>query len=210
MSVLKADLVLPKISMVIPTFTLTKELERLAVWCAASYRDQVDELIITEDGGMYSPQLMGLADIYIYNKDNGGFSKNVNSGWKHARGEYVMIVNSDTHLESGNLGNLCLEGRVTSPETINQLSEGLTGNFWCAPAEVTRKYGYLLEDLHTYCSDADYGHRTKEIFVHVPSVRIYHHMAKTTDQAGIGEAQLEADREVYGKLIEEGKASYAK
>ena len=39
-----------KISMVIPTYTKTKDLEKKAFVCAFSYKDQVDELIIIEDG----------------------------------------------------------------------------------------------------------------------------------------------------------------
>lgn len=197
----------PKISVVIPCYTLTKELERLALWAAASVREQCDELIIAEDGGMYSAKLMELADKYLYYKDNRGFSKNVNRGWQEAEGEYVIIMSSDTQLESGNIADLCIPGKVTSPAVSNQMIERLAGCFWCTPEAVTKEKGYLHEEMHTYSSDSEYDNRVADIFQKVDSVKIYHHMAQSVSAAGIeGGAQQQIDREAYQKLIEEGKA----
>jgi glycosyltransferase involved in cell wall biosynthesis len=197
----------PKLSMVIPTYTLTKELERLAIIAADSYRDHVDELIIIEDGGVYSPELVHLADTYIFNKQNSGFTKNVNNGWKFAHGEYVAIVNSDTYLVSGNLYDLCLPGKVTSPEIINQGIPFLAGPFWVVPATVALEQGYLLEQMKTYSSDSEYDHRVRDIFQKVPSVRIYHEMAQTVKAAGIeGGEEQHRDRLIYQDLKEKGLA----
>lgn len=196
-----------KISLVIPCYTINKELEELAIRAALSYRERVDELIITEDSGFYSPELMKLSDVYIWGKDNVGFTKNVNRGWKNAHGDYVMIVNSDTFLLKGDLNDLCIPGKVTSPQLGNQNIPFLAGPFWCAPKEVTLKYGYLMEEMKTYSSDSEYDARVRSIFQRVPSVRIYHEQAQTVKAAGIeGGKEQQRDREIYQKLKEEGKA----
>lgn len=195
-----------KTSLVIPTYTLTKELERLALWAAASYREQVDQLIITEDGGMYSPKLQEISDIYIYNKVNVGFSKNVNRGWKNADGDFVMIVNSDTQLMKGKLDDLCIPGMVTSPEIVNQYIDRLAGPFWCTPKELTDRFGYLREEMRTYSSDSEYDERMKDFFIKVPSVQVFHEQAKTVTEAGVeGGEEQERDRKIYADLIAKGE-----
>lgn len=197
----------PKISVVIPCYTLTKELERLAIWAAASVRDQCDELIIAEDGGMYSSKLMELADKYLFFKDNRGFTKNVNRGWQNSEGEYTMIMSSDTQLESGNLVDLCIPGKVTSPHISNQGIMRLAGPFFVVPENITKERGMLREEMHTYSSDSEYDNRVADIFQKVDSVKIFHHMAQSVKVAGIeGGEQQQVDREAYQKLIDEGLA----
>lgn len=199
----------PFLSMVIPTYTKTKELEELAINCAVSYRDQVDEMIIIEDGQMFSETLSQIADVYIYHKDNVGFTANVNWGWKSANGEFVCIVNSDTTLlHGGHLRDLCVPGKVTSPLIANQYIDRLAGPFWVVPRTVADERGYLLEELKTYSSDSEYDERVKDIFQKVPSVQIYHEMAQSVSAAGIeGGAEQQRDREIYAKMREEGRAA---
>jgi len=197
----------PKISMVIPCYTKTKELEEQALMAIASYKDQVDELIVIEDGQMFSSKLMEASDIYIYNKNNIGFTANVNRGWRMANGEYVCIVNSDTILREGDLNDLCIPGKITSPLIVNQYIDRLAGPFWCSPREVTKKYGYLMEEMVMYSSDSEYDERVKDIFVRVPSVKIYHEMAQSVTVAGVeGGVTQERDRQIYTQLQREGKA----
>lgn len=197
---------LPYISMVIPTYTLNKDLEELAYRAACSYRPQVDELIIIEDGGLPSERLAKIANHYIYHK-NYGFTKNVNTGWKNASGKFVMIVNSDTYLLKGFLVDLCIKGKVVSPEIVNQYIERLAGPFWVAPKEVTKERGYLMEEMKTYSSDSEYENRVADIFQKVPFVQIYHEQAQTVKVAGIeGGVEQQRDREIYARLIAEGKA----
>lgn len=196
-----------KISLVIPTYTISKHLEQEALFAIASYKEQVDELIVTEDAGMFSPSLMTLADRYIYNSNNQGFTKNVNTGWRAATGDFVMIVNSDTTLRKGNLDDLCVPGHVTSPVIVNQYIDRLAGPFWCAPKEVTEARGMLIEAMRTYSSDSEYDERVKDIFMKIPSVEIYHDQAQTVSAAGVeGGPEQQRDRETYQKLKEEGKA----
>ena len=197
-----------KLSMVIPTYTLGADMEEMALFCAESYMDQVDELIIIEDSGIESEALKKLADIYIVNDDNLGFTKNVNKGWAMAKGDFVAIASSDTYLISGKLDDLCVPGKVTSPLIVNQGIPRLAGPFWVTPKEVCEERGMLMEEMHTYCSDSEYDHRTKDIFQKVPSVRIHHRMAQTVRPAGIeGGSQQANDRQIYQQLIKEGKAA---
>lgn len=196
-----------KISIVIPTFTLNKDLAELAIRCALSYKEQCDEIIIEEDGGLLNLDLMQVADRYHYNKENVGFTKTVNRGWKSAEGDYVMIINSDTYLMKGNLKDLCIPGKVTSPLIANQYIDRLAGCFFVVPKEVTKERGYLLEELKTYSSDSEYDNRVADIFQKVETVKIFHHQSQTIKAAGIEEgAEQQRDREIYARLIKEGKA----
>lgn len=196
------------ISLVIPTYTMNDHLKELAIRAALTYRPQVDELIITEDSGMFSRDLFDLSDIYIRGKKNIGFTANVNRGWKLATGDFVMIVNSDTELYRGNLNDLCISGKVTSPIIINQEIPFLAGPFWCAPKEVTKQYGMLNEAMRTYASDSDYDNRVRSIFQKVDTVKIYHEMAQTVTAAGVeGGQEAERDNKIYHELIKQGKAT---
>lgn len=198
-----------KISMVIPTYTLNKSMEEMALICADFYRSQVDELIITEDGGLFSQELYDLADRYIYNKKNTGFTRNMNIGWATAYGDYTMLVSSDTHLVSGDLNDLCIPMTVTSPEIVNQSIERLAGPFFVVPKEIKEERGMLLEEMKIYCSDSEYDHRVKDIFQKVPTVKVFHKMMQTVGPAGVeGGEQQRKDREIYQRLIEEGKAAH--
>jgi hypothetical protein len=199
---------MPKISMVIPTYSINDFLVEEAINAASSYRKQVDELIITEDGGIYSEDLRRVADIYIYNRKNVGFSKNVNKGWKLATGDFVMIANSDTVLHNSDLNLLCEKGMVTSPHIAGlPVSDKLRGCFWCAPKEVTTERGMLLEDMRTYFSDDEYYERIKDIFSKIDKVIIIHDEEQTTKATGINSGpELRKDLEIYNNLKKEGIA----
>ncbi len=193
-----------KLSIVIPTYTLTKDLEKIALRAVLSYKKQADEVIISEDGGKFSLQLMKVADIYCYSKHNVGFTKNVNRGWKIASGDFVAIVNSDTYLVEGNLKDLCIKDKVTSPVITNQHIDGLAGPFWVTPKEVAKEKGYLIEAMKTYYSDEEYKRRIANIFQKVPSVKIWHNMAETVTPAGI-EGKMDADKKVYETMRADGQ-----
>lgn len=195
------------ITVVIPTYTLSKELEEMAIRCLISYREQADEIIVCEDGGLYSPELMKLADTYIYNNTNGGFTKNVNRGWRFSSGDYTAIVNSDTELMKGDIHDLCVPGKVTSPIIHNQYIDLLAGPFFVIPKTIKEERGLLLEEMHTYSSDSEYEKRVTDIFQRVDTVTIYHEQAQTVSAAGVeGGIQQEKDRQAYDKLVREGKA----
>lgn len=192
---------MPKLTIVIPTYTLNAELEQMAYECIMSYKKQVERIIVCEDGGNYSERLRCVTDTYIYNKDNVGFTKNVNRGWRYSDADFTGIVSSDTYLYCGDISNLCIKGMVTSPEIINQSIPYLAGPFWVCPKDIYQKRGGLIETMHTYNSDSEYDYRVRDIFQKVPTVSIYHHMAQTVTIAGVNTPeQSEKDKEEYSKL----------
>lgn len=198
------------LSIVIPTYTINPDLEEKAVSAILSYSGDmsVKEIIVVEDGGFFSPSLMELADIYIYNKGNTGFTATVNRGWKLATGDYTAIINSDTLLREGELKDLCIPGKVTSPEIMGQEIEYLAGPFFVIPKEVREERGMLLEDMKNYSSDSDYDHRVRDIFEKVSSVKVFHYVSSTVDAAGVNVLEhQDKDNEIYHKLKKEGKAS---
>lgn len=192
---------MPKISLVIPTYTLNQDLEELTYDCIDSMRDQVDEVVISEDGGgpIYYYLADGRVDIYIYHAKNIGFTGNVNRGWKAATGDFVIIANSDTKLLQGDLKDLCIPGKITSPIIVNQGIEGLAGCFFCVPKEIAKERGMLNETMKTYYSDQDYADRTSDIFQKVPTVQVWHEQMQTVKEAGV-EGKMDEDRDIYNKL----------
>lgn len=196
------------LDIVIPTYTISNELEDLTVTCINSYKDEGTRIIVCEDGGRFSQPLFDRADVYIYNKDNVGFTKNVNRGWRYSNADFTAIVSSDTRLVNGRVKDVCVEGKVTSPVVLTQIIPYLAGCFFCVPREVRDKYGYLLEEMRTYCSDSEYDHRIREVFQQVRKVEIAHEMARTVREAKVeGGVEIIKDREAYTKLIAEGKAA---
>ena len=188
-----------KLSLIIPTLTLTKELESMAFCAIKSYEKQVNEIIVAEDGGFFSKKLSSLAEVYIHSSENMGFVRNVNNAWRFAQGDYVAIVNSDTLLHKGKLADLCIPGKITSPITKGQDVPLLAGHFFVVP----RTFGVALfnERLHTFCSDADLENRYRDKIIQVPSVEIYHEINATLKVAGMmDDKQLTKDREILYEL----------
>lgn len=194
------------ISLCIPTYTLNEDLEKMALRCIISFKVHCEqkgveyEIVVSEDGGAYSDLLKSVSDVYIYNSHNGGFSKNVNRVWQNAHGEYIAIINSDTHYVSGDIKDMCKPGKVTSPNIVNQYIDGFSGCFWVAHYSIPEKYGYLDEDMRIYYSDEIYKEKTLEDFEKVESFKIYHGQAQTVTAAGVNTPeQYEIDKKEYDK-----------
>lgn len=190
-----------KLTLVVPTYTADVTLESMAYDCIRTYKQQGANIVVCEDGQLKSKWLLDLADSYIYNKDNAGFTKNVNRGWKYALAngaDYVGIVNSDTYWVSGKLDDLCIEGSITSPVIANQEFpiKQLRGSFFVVPKEISDKYGFLDEKYKTYCSDQEYEDRTK-CFKEVESVRVFHLMSRSFKFYNDGEKDHSIDLKKY-------------
>jgi glycosyltransferase involved in cell wall biosynthesis len=187
-------------SLVIPSYCIDQANEDMTLRCIESYRPYFDEIIVSEDGGLYSEKIKSACTSYIYNNIRGNFTKNVNRGWKLASGEYVAIVSTDTYLIEGDPRDLCVQGFVTSPEVINQTVD-LAGCFFVVPNMALKARGMLVEGMEVYYSDTEYAERVKDIFKKVNSVKIYHHGAVTVKKAGCeGSLQMSKDKEVYDSL----------
>lgn len=96
---------IPKLSIIIITFNTKK----ITIQCLQSIFDSLRdkkisyEIIIIDNGSSdgsfeyFSNLVLGNPQVrYIYNKKNLGFSKGNNQGIKLAKGEYILLLNSDT------------------------------------------------------------------------------------------------------------------
>lgn len=188
-------------SLVVPTYTTSLRLEKLALECIESHRGKVDEIIVVEDGGRYSKKLREAADVYVYSGANRGFTKTINRGWLLASYDYTIFANSDTKLIQGNLRDICIPDWVSCP-TIKEKNGGL-GCYWVVPRSIKEKYGMLDERFRMFASDNDYYERIKHIFRVDERVVISHVKAaslkkqKTFKEDGV----LDAAR--YDKVIRE-------
>ena len=164
------------LSGVILAYTLNDHLKEITLRCIKSFKNQLDELIIIEDGGNFIKEYL-LADTYIYNSFNRGFTKSVNLGLKISRGTHTAIISSDTYLVDGNLKDLKRD-TVVSPKIRNQMHiEGMCGSFFVVPKKITKEYGYLDESMKTYGSDEEYKRRVPNI--RIDSTIIHHDIAQT-------------------------------
>lgn len=191
------------ISLCIPTYTLNKDLEEMALRCIRSFKKACDdfgvtyEVIVSEDGGIESELIRSEVDEYFYH-ENWGFSRNVNYAWRHSTCEYAAIINSDTYYISGDIRDMCIKGKITSPTIINQDIEGFAGCFWVAHESIPERFGYLDEDMKIYYSDEVYKKKTLDVFEKVDTFKIFHGQAKTVTAAGVNTPeQYKVDKEVY-------------
>jgi len=191
-------------ALVIPTYSVSRRLINMAYECARSHREQVDQIIISEDGGHYSHKLKNIADVYVYSHQNIGFTKNVNRGWGLSESDFTIIANSDTFLVSGNLCDLTESENVVCPEIINPDFKTLfSGSYFVVPKTIREKYGMLDERLKNYCSDDDYCARIKKLFRHEPRVVIFHHKGTTVKDAKWNvPVEYRRDSEIYKQIIE--------
>jgi glycosyltransferase involved in cell wall biosynthesis len=158
-----------------PPWKGTTGLADMAFKLCERVRPECDELIITEDADVYDERLHMISDIYMMHP-NLGFTANVNLGLKAAHGDYIGVINSDVHDIEGNIRDLCVPGRVTSP-TIRQMEyvPYFMAAFCVIPRTILEdsQYGYFGTG-RDYHSDSTYGRLTKPVFQHVPSVKVSH------------------------------------
>lgn len=182
------------VDIVIPTFTVNDWIKQLVVEAVASVDGQ-GRIIIVEDGGKYYPIFSEIADVYIRFKKNGGYTKNVNQGLKFSDADFTVIMSSDTVLKEGKIKDLCIKGKVTSPEILNQGIDGMAGCFFVV-SKAAKKRGLLVETMKTYYSDEEYAKRINDIFEKIGKVKIYHHQSQTTKAAGV-EGDYTEDKKQY-------------
>lgn len=134
-----------KLSMIVPTYTTDARRLDMAKHTCKVWRDQVDELILIEDGGAFSEELAKIAHIYIYHADNIGVCLNMNMGWQlaHARGaDFVAIADSDVQLFKGSVRQLCVPNKVCVPAVAQHpTSAAFVAPMLCVAREITDKIG---------------------------------------------------------------------
>ncbi len=139
-----------KISVVIPHFPFSNEINETLKRCADSLFGY-DELVLVVNEGI-------------------GFAKAVNQGLRLAKGDYIMVVNNDIEWVQGDLKELCVPGVVTSPR-VNGDSQGFWGCFFVVPREVYELIGGLDEQFGTgFYEDDDYIKRLEQAGIEMRSI----------------------------------------
>ena len=150
----------PTLSVVIPYWSKDEAMDAMLADCVASLRGQFDELIVVSN----QPTADGRAL----------FSKWVNLGLRHARGDYRLVLNSDTLLHPEcNLRDLCVPNTITAP-VVNGEAYPFWGCAFCIPAMVYAEHGGLDEIFRGSCEDLDYCVRMYQAGVPLRSVAAVH------------------------------------
>lgn len=101
------------LSLVIPAWSGTPELEQMLLKLCQQVREMCDELIVCEDGD-YNQDIKQIADIYIKSHRRLGHAKNTAQGVAVASGDFIGIIDSDVVITRGTLRDLCIPGRAVS------------------------------------------------------------------------------------------------
>lgn len=150
------------LSVVIPFWSDNGRHDAMLAACIESLDGQYDELVIASN----QPTPEGRAE----------FAKYVNLGLRLARGDYRLVLNSDTCLEGGTIRDLCVPGVITSP-TINGEPTVFHGCCFCVPRTVYARHGGLDEMYVGNWEDMDYALRMYRAGVpmqNVPTVTLWH------------------------------------
>lgn len=166
-----------KIAVVIPTFSSNQTRCAIAAKTAASWKDQCDDLILTEDSA-YCYDLHVLADLYLLH-DQLWPAANMNLGWQIAlsRGaDYVAIMDMDAYWVSGDLREACIPGKVVVPSIVQHPETVTVAPMLIVPKEVAAERGFYYADkfprLQSF--DADYHVRVGDILVQSRQLKVFH------------------------------------
>lgn len=184
------------LSVVVPHWPIDEEVDAALQRCLSSFPSECERIVVVNDGT--------------------GYARNVNTGLRLARGDFVAVVNNDCWVDEGDVYDLCVPGTVTSPLVIGRRQGfgesiepgGFHGCFWVVPRDVLDRVGLLDERFErAYFEDDDLLARLREAGVptlQVSSVRIRHVGALSTLKLPEHRTWLEANRtrfeEKWGRL----------
>lgn len=172
-----------KLSVVIPTFSSTDGLTQMAISLANQVRPMCDQLIITEDSGLYIEELQKISDIYLMHpRLKHGF--NLALGLKVAEMDYIAMIDSDIKILEGNLKDLCIPGKVVGAPMKGRPNRKFEGCFFVSPREI------LLE-LPPYDQESgpegidmwtvEFGEFIKDKFIFSDKLFYYHYWNQSYD-----------------------------
>lgn len=85
-----------------------------------------------------------------------GYAAAINKGLMLSNADFMIIMNDDVELISGNLKDLCKENIVTSPSFMGKIYPYLWGSCICLPYKVYQEIGNLDERYYpAYFEDDD-------------------------------------------------------
>lgn len=191
-----------QLSVVVPTWSGTQGLADMAMSLLTYVRPMCDELIVSEDSeDFYYKEMEDIADLYLRHP-NMGDVVNINYAMRHAKGEFIAVLNSDLTIFSGNLRDLCIPGRVVCPDANSGGHGGYTGGLVVIPRTVLDEYGYLDESRqhphisHGMGADAEYSIRVKNLMTFSDKVKCHHITGVSyAEQRRLGE-QAERQRQL--------------
>lgn len=167
----------PRVAVVIPAYSSPTANGEWAARTAQTWKDQCDDLIITEDGG-YSEACHHVADLYLLHEQLWP-AKNMNLGWQIAlmRGaDYVAIMDLDAHRVSGSLREACVPGKVMVPSIVQHIETISIGPMFIVPKEIAEERGFLDPEKGPRLQwfDADYHVRVNDIISQSRQLKVYH------------------------------------
>lgn len=167
----------PRVAVVIPAYSSNQGLGEWAARTALTWKDQCDDLIITEDGG-YSEACYRIADLYMLHGQLWP-AKNINLGWQVAllRGaDFVAMMDLDAHRVSGSLREACIPGRVMVPSVVQHPETVSIGPMFIVPKEVSEARGFLdpIKGPRLQSFDADYHVRVNDIIFQSRQLKVHH------------------------------------
>lgn len=147
--------------------------------CLTSLReDRPDEIIVVDDGSPFSPSshmlhlYADVIDKYIGLATNGGYSKAVNEGLKHATGDVIAIGNNDLVFKKGwqDALNVILENydiatcwtsdqKVKLSSSVEVERDAKFGSLFAMRRKVYDRIGGFDEQFRGYFTDLDYRQR---------------------------------------------------
>ena len=143
-----------KISIIIPIYNISDEIERLTHVCLRSLKDTTTdyELILIDNGN--GEKWKDWADVYIKNDINNGNGAAWTQGAKAAKYDYILFANNDVEFSEGWKDALIEPFEkdekigATFPKTINYAQEKeanckLSGFFWVTKKKYVEEIGYF-------------------------------------------------------------------
>lgn len=172
-----------RVAVVIPSFSSDQGRGAIAANTAQTWRDQCDDLIITEDSG-YWFELHRIADLYILHKQLWP-AGNMNLGWQIAlaRGaDYVAIMDMDAYRVSGDLREACIPGKVVVPSIVQHPETASVAPMLIVPKEIAAERGFYNAEkfprLQSF--DADYHVRVGDLVVQSRQLKVFHEGGSVT------------------------------
>jgi len=181
------------LSLVIPVYLSNEHLKTITRNCLFSLSGKVDEIIIVDDGSpLPISWLKEYADVLIVHTRNRGFTASVNHGVAVAHNEHVLLINNDTELVSGNIGDLCTDG-YTFPKIQGKASPKWDGAFFCFPKSIWKGDDPQFKN---YFGDLDRFSQAEKMY-YVPSVVVKHLEQQTSTELGIRDSDFEVSKSKF-------------
>lgn len=148
-------------------------------------------------------------EIIIVWNDRMGYAPAINRGCVAASGDHFLIMNDDVIFKSGDLQDLCIPGKATSPTYNGRTYPDLWGSCFCVPRDIWERMGGMDERYEvSYYDDDDLIFTLRDMGVPmgpVESVVFDHPHPGTTldvmpDRTNFSSANEQRFKEKWGRL----------